>query len=176
VGWTMHRCMGLACAFLTFPNLCTIWTLVSVPKRTAFSTSRSSPRMHLISYSPLQNGKEGHTIWGSQNPQQRGARRATRATPATRRDITVAIGGCLLPATKCGWTVGSYITTSKGVYWTYEAILNVIAEIGLIHLRIGSDCDVATSYTLLPRFVGFEFEFEFEIANEVFVWIWRGWI
>jgi hypothetical protein len=114
VGWTMHRCMGLACAFLTFPNLCTIWTLVSVPKRTTFSTSRSSSRMHLISYSPLQTGKEGHTIWGSQNPQQRGARRATSATPAARRNITVDIGGCLLPSTKCGWTVSGYITSSKG--------------------------------------------------------------
>jgi hypothetical protein len=53
----------------------------------------------------------------------------------------------------------------------------VIAEIGLIDVRIGSDCDVSTSYTLLQRFAGFEFEFEFEIGNEVFfVWIWGGWI
>jgi len=50
----------------------------------------------------------------------------------------------------------------------------VIAEIGLIDVRIGCDCDVSTSYTLLQRFVGFEFEFE--IGIEVFVWIWGGWI
>lgn len=52
----------------------------------------------------------------------------------------------------------------------------MIAEIGLIDVRIGCDCDASTSYTLLQWFVGFEFEFEFEIGNEVFVWICRGWI
>jgi hypothetical protein len=108
VGFTMHRYMGLACALLTFPNLCTILEsrFSSEKNRIQNLTVLASNAPHLLFPAAKREGEAHNT--GSQNPNNEG-HGAQLVQPQPRGiNITVA-------ATTCGRVVGRYIPTSRGV-------------------------------------------------------------